>query len=159
MFSIIVSLSTLSFKSNKEPCELFLFCFNSFASSIKSGIFSKIPFLGKPNLSNAPPWTKASTPRLLRDLDSILDKKSWILSNLDPSRSIIIFWAVISPTFLIADKPNKISPLFTEKSSRLKFISGVFTFTFISLASDKKIAVLSLSLFTAVKQAERYSAG
>ena len=72
---------------------------------------------------------------------------------------MIIFCAVTSPTLRIADKPNKISPLFTEKSSELKFISGVLTLTPISLASDRKIAVLSLSLFTAVKHADKYSAG
>jgi len=73
--------------------------------------------------------------------------------------SLIIFCAVTSPTFLTADKPKIILLSETVKSSLLKFISGVVTCTPISLASDKKIAVLSLSLFTAVKQAAMYSAG
>ena len=41
----------------------------------------------------------------------------------------------------------------------LKLISGVLTLTPSSLASAKNTAVLSLSLFTAVKQADKYSAG
>ncbi len=65
----------------------------------------------------------------------------------------------MSPTFRIADKPNNISPLATEKSSVLKLISGVLTFTPISLASAKNTAVRSLSRLTAVKHADRYSAG
>ena len=52
-----------------------------------------------------------------------------------------------------------ISLLLTEKSSKLSFMSGVDTFIPNSLASDKKTAVLSLSLFTEVKQAAKYSAG
>ena len=97
---------------------------------------------------------------MLRDLESIRDKKSSIDSK-SPllSRSKTILSAVISPTFLTADKPKRISFSLTVKSEELKLISGVETFTPISLASDKKIAVRSLSLFTAVKQAAMYSAG
>ena len=47
----------------------------------------------------------------------------------------------------------------TEKSSILKLILGVFTLTPNSLASERNIAVLSLSLLTAVKHADKYSAG
>jgi len=62
----------------------------------------------------------------------------------------------MSPTFRIADRPNSISPFATEKSSILKLISGVFTLTPSSLASARKIAVLSLSLLTAVRHADKY---
>ena len=101
----------------------------------------------------------ASTPLLFKDLESVRAKKSCTVSYFPLSLSATIFSAVISPTFLIADNPNKISPLATEKSSILKLMSGVFTFTPSSLASARNIAVLSLSLLTAVKHADRYSAG
>jgi len=48
------------------------------ASSIKSGIASKTPFLECPKKSNPPPCAKASMPLLFNDLESILDKKSSI---------------------------------------------------------------------------------
>ena len=63
----------------------------------------------------------------------------------------------MSPTFLIAERPKRISPLETEKSSILKLISGVLTVTPNSLASERNTAVLSLSILTAVKQYESYS--
>ena len=87
------------------------------------------------------------------------DKNSSIVSNGPFPLSLIIFSAVISPTFLIAEMPKTISLLLTEKSSRLSLISGVETLTPKSRASERKIAVLSLSLFTAVKHAAIYSAG
>ena len=87
------------------------------------------------------------------------DKNSSIVSNGPFPLSLIIFSAVISPTFLIAEIPKTISLLLTEKSSRLSLISGVETLTPKSRASERNIAVLSLSLFTAVKHAAIYSAG
>ena len=97
---------------------------------------------------------------LFKDLESILDKKSSIELNVPFSfLSKTIFSEVISPTFLTADKPNSISLLLTVKSDSLLFISGVETLTPISLASERNIAVLSLSLFTAVNEAAIYSAG
>ena len=99
-------------------------------------------------------------PLLFNDLESILDKKSSIVSNFPlVSLSKTILSEVISPTFLTAERPNKISSLFTVKSDSLLFISGVDTLTPISLASERKIAVLSLSLLTAVNEAAMYSAG
>ena len=83
------------------------------------------------------------------------DKNSSIDSNLPFFLSLIIFSAVISPTFLIAEIPKTISLLLTEKSSKLSLISGVETLTPNSLASERNIAVLSLSLLTAVKHAAK----
>ena len=65
----------------------------------------------------------------------------------------------MSPTFLTADSPKSISLSLTVKSDALLFISGVDTLTPMSLASERNIAVLSLSLFTAVNEAAIYSAG
>jgi hypothetical protein len=97
---------------------------------------SVIPRRLSPVESSAPQATRLSSIRRLSTLPSTRSQNSQIDVNGPSSRAVMIWRTAPSPTFLTADKPNRIRPSTTAKSDMLELTSGGSTSMPISAHSD-----------------------